>query len=190
MIFLNYWIVPHPVTSKILLSLLLAVATIYAARSQSVLQTGHWFKVAVGQRGVYKISGDQFQKMGFGAGVDPKRIRVYGNPGGMLPQPNAQPRPEDLQEIAILVADGDDGSFDKNDNVLFFAEGPDRVHYDAARETFFYESNLYSKQNYYFITVSPDAGKRIAPAIEVSGTHPIVDTYNDYVYHESDEYND
>ncbi|HTF17896.1 MAG TPA: type IX secretion system sortase PorU [Chryseolinea sp.] len=174
---------------RMLLSLSLALAGI-GAHAQSVLQAGHWFKVAVGQRGVYRISGEQFQKMGFGAGVDPTRIRMFGNPGGMLPQSNDQPRPDDLGEIAIQVLAGDDGSFDKSDYILFFAEGPDRVQYKSGQETFFYESNLYSEQNFYFITVSPDAGRRIAPASPVASTPAVVDTYNDFIYHESDEYNE
>ncbi|MGC3943977.1 MAG: type IX secretion system sortase PorU [Chryseolinea sp.] len=158
--------------------------------AQSVLQSGHWFKVAVGQRGVYRISGDQFQKMGFGSGVDPARIKIFGNGGGMLPQANNQPRPNDLNEIAIQVSGAEDGSFDKNDYILFFAEGPDIVQFKTGKNTFYYESNLYSKQNYYFITVGPDAGKRVGPATGASGASVIVESFNDYVYHESDEYND
>lgn len=172
-----------------LLSLSLAWAGVNA-HAQSALRTGHWFKVAVGQRGVYRISGDQFRKMGFGSSVNPAHIKIYGNPGGMLPQPNDQPRPEDLQEIAIQVTAGEDGSFDKNDYLLFFAEGPDRVQYKPGQATFFYESNLYSKQNFYFITVSPDAGKRIAPAALVANTPAVIDTFNDFIYHESDEHNE
>lgn len=158
--------------------------------AQSVLQSGHWFKVAVGQRGVYRISGDQFQKMGFGSGVDPARIKIFGNGGGMLSQANNQPRPNDLNEIAIQVSGAEDGSFDKNDYILFFAEGPDIVQFKTGKNTFYYESNLYSKQNYYFITVGSDAGKRIGPATGASGASVIVESFNDYVYHESDEYND
>lgn len=170
--------------------MLLVAVTWLPACAQSVLQSGHWYKMAVSQRGVYRITGDQFQKMGFGSGVDASRIRIFGNPGGMLPQSNALARPHDLQEIAIQVVDGTDGTLDKNDYILFFAEGPDRMHYDVARETFFYESNLYSKQNFYFITVSPDAGKRIAPAASVSGAATVVNTFNDFVYHEAEEYNE
>ena len=157
---------------------------------QSVLQSVHWYKVAVKQRGVYRITGDQFQKMGFGPGVDPSRIRIFGNSGGMLPQANNQPRPDDLTEVAIQVYDGNDGAFDKNDYILFFAEGPDLVQFRPNKNTFYYESNLYSKLNYYFITVGPDAGKRIGPAPEASGNSVTIDTFNDFFYHESDEYNE
>lgn len=172
-----------------LLSLFLAMTAPFVL-AQSVLQSGHWYKVGVAKRGVYRISGEQFQKMGFQSGADASRIRIYGNPGGMLPQRNDQPRPHDLQEIAIHVNDGGDGRLDKNDFILFFAEGPDRVQYSLNKETFFYESNLYSTQNFYFITVSADAGKRIAAADEASGSPTVITTFNDYIYHESDDHNE
>ncbi|MEJ1241233.1 type IX secretion system sortase PorU [Chryseolinea sp. T2] len=175
--------------ASLLLSCLLAWVTV-ASHAQSVLQSGHWYKVGIAQRGVYRISGDQLQKMGFGSNVDPAHIKMYGNIGGMLPQENNQVRPNDLTEIAILVSTGDDGSFDKNDYILFFAEGPDLVQFKPGKNTFFYESNLYSKLNYYFITVGPDAGKRVSPAVDAPSPSVVIDTFNDYVYHESDEYNE
>ena len=52
----------------------------------SVLQSGSWYKVAVEKRGVYKITYDDFKKMGFDTRIDPRRIQVFGNVGGMLPQ--------------------------------------------------------------------------------------------------------
>ena len=166
-----------------------AMLTATAVCAQSVLQSGMWYKVGVSERGVYKITGDQLQKMGFNA-VDPAQIHIYGNAGGMLPQPNNAPRPQDLQEIAIAVFAGTDNRFDKNDYLLFFAEGPDNVRYIIDKGTFYYESNLYSDNNYYFITVSPDAGKRIEETPAVTGPYPVIDTYNDFIYHESDDHNE
>lgn len=172
------------------ISLLLILMWVTNAHAQSVLRDNHWYKVAVTQRGVYRISGDLFQKMGFGSGVDPARIRIYGNAGGMLPQANNQPRPNDLTEVSIQVNAGDDGSFDKSDYILFFAEGPDRVQFRPEKGTFFYESNLYSKKNFYYITVSPDAGKRITTADPSANTPTVISTFNDFIYHESDEHNE
>ena len=93
----------------------------------SVLQSGPWYKVAVEKRGIYKINYDQFKKMGFDPGSDPRKIRIYGNAGGMLPQRNSEARPDDLSENSIFVSGEDDGVFDKDDYILFFAEGPDNV---------------------------------------------------------------
>lgn len=157
----------------------------------SVLRSGSWYKVAVAGHGVYKISYDQFKKMGFDAGkVDPRKIRIYGQEGGMVPQPNATPRPYDLAEHALFVSGENDGVFNSGDYILFYAQGPDRIRFDASRSLFAYEANLYSEQNFYFITVSDTNGKRIATQQSLAGDYPEVQQYNDFVYHELDDYNE
>ncbi|MEJ7645141.1 MAG: type IX secretion system sortase PorU [Chryseolinea sp.] len=157
----------------------------------SVLASGRWYKVGVAKRGVYKLTYDQFRKMGFDpASTDPSKIQMFGNAGGMLAQPNSAPRPVDLQETAIFISGQSDGSFDKNDYILFFAEGADDVAFDISRNVFSYQSNLYSNKNFYFITVSQQNGKRVAELQSVAGSYPVIDTFEDYVYHENDEHNE
>nr|WP_236676095.1 type IX secretion system sortase PorU [Chryseolinea lacunae] len=163
--------------------------------AQSPLAENSWFKVSVEKRGVYKISYDDFRKMGFDpAAIDPRKIAVFGNGGGMLPQDNDTPRPASLQETSIIVEGESDGSFDKDDYILFYAEGPDGVRYDVQRHIFAYESNLYSKKNYYFITVyakgSSETPARIVASENVAGNFPVVQQVEDFVYHELDDYNE
>lgn len=107
----------------------------------------------------------------------------------MLPQPNAIPRPKDLIEHAIFVSGEGDGRFDKGDYILFFAQDADKVGFDVARGIFEYENNLYSDYNYYFLNISADEGKRVGNAEDIPGTFSIVSTFNDFAYHEKDEYN-
>jgi len=178
--------------SKTVLFLFLFAVT--AARSyaqSSVLRSGSWYKVAVSQNGVYKITYDDFRKMGFDAGAtDPRKIRIYGQAGGMLPQPNATVRPYDLVEHTIFVSGEADGTFNSGDYILFYAQGADRAAYDVNRSIIAYESNLYSKQNYYFITIGDSNGKRIATQESLTGDYPVISEYTDFVYHELDSYNE
>lgn len=168
--------------------LLLALSPISVAHGQSsVLATGTWYSVAIESRGIYKITYDDFRKMGFTVPIDPNKIKVFGNLGGMLPQPISVSRPWDLMENSIYVSAGADGTFGKGDHILFFAEGPDRVQYDGQRQVFAYENNLYSDRNYYFVTVSDDNGKRITIRPTVDGSFPVIQQYDDYIYHESDD---
>ena len=63
------------------------VSAVSAGHAQETLASNSWFKLGVEKRGVYKVSYDDFKKMGFDpATVDPRQIAIYGNPGGMLPQ--------------------------------------------------------------------------------------------------------
>lgn len=158
---------------------------------QSVLQSGQWYKVGVEKRGIYKITYDLFKKMGFDPSVtDPRKIRVFGYGGGMLSQPISSSRPEDLTENSIFVSGEDDGSFDRADYILFFAEGPEDIRFDLPRSIFALESNLYSKQNFYFVTVSSDNGKRLTPSENMPGSFPVVQQFEDYVFHEAEDYNE
>ena len=129
------------ITIPFIAMLMTLAVTSYAQHMHSALQNGTWYKVAVAERGVYKITYDQLHRMGFN-NVDPKKLSVWGNVGGMLPQRNSAYAPDDLQEVAIFVAGEADGSFDPGDYILFFGEGPDRVTYDLSREIFSYENNL------------------------------------------------
>jgi hypothetical protein len=168
----------------------LGIIQVLAALGQSsVLQSGNWYQISVEKRGVYKITWDQFKKMGFDSDVDPRKIRLFGNVGGMLPQSNNVSRPVDLIENGIFISGETDGSFDKGDYILFFAEGPDHVHYDLKRQIFAYENNLYSDKNFYFITVGPDDGKRVGTLATIAGSFPLVETFDDYAYHELEERN-
>jgi hypothetical protein len=154
---------------------------------QSVLSYGAWSKLAVEKSGVYKINYDLFKKMGFNPSTtDPRKIRIFGQGGGMLPQPNSIFRPSAPLENAILMVGEADGKFDKQDYILFYADGPDAFQYDPARDIFYYQNNLYSDLNYYFVTVSGDDGKRMAVSEDLGTGYPVVAEFNDFVYHELD----
>lgn len=156
----------------------------------SVLHTGDWYKLAVEKTGVYRISFDLLKKMGINPGqINPQNLKIFGREGGMLAQPNAVPRALDLIECAIAVTGGDDGRFDRGDYILFYGEGPDDYEYDITRGIFRYENNLYSDKNFYFLTIGADAGKRIGTSENVPGSFPVITTFQDFAFHEKDEYN-
>lgn len=168
--------------------MLLTIVAVTGYGQSSVLSSGNWFKIAVKKHGVYKITYNQLQKLGVSPGkIDPRLIRLYGQEGGMLPQPNATPRPHDLVELAISVSGQEDGRFNKNDFIVFYAQGPDKVSFLPQQEVFSYTSNLYSEKNFYFITLGTTPGKRITTAPPGEGGSPI-DHYDDFVYHEMDEH--
>lgn len=156
----------------------------------SVLHAGDWYKFGVERNGIYRISYDLLRKAGIDPSkIDPRDIRIFGREGGMLPQSNSIPRPSDLMECAIAVAGEDDGRFDQSDYILFYGEGPDDYEYDIARGIYRYENNIYSDHNYYFLTVGPERGKRIASSENVEGDFPLITTFNAFSYYENDAVN-
>ncbi|RLD82858.1 MAG: hypothetical protein DRJ15_00360 [Bacteroidetes bacterium] len=160
-------------------------------KQNSVLASGKWYKVAVQFTGVHIITYDELAGMGMNiADIDPRNIRVYGNGGGMLPEKNDIPRPDDLMENAIFVAGENDGSFDQGDYILFYAESPDSWEWDEDSEQFVHQLNLYTNFTYYFISTDQGSGKRIQniSSSTQTATHN-VNKFTDRKFIEEDDVN-
>ncbi|MFN3841221.1 MAG: type IX secretion system sortase PorU [Cyclobacteriaceae bacterium] len=171
-------------------TLTLLALVLLSAGQPSVLHSGKWYKLAVKQHGVYRIDFNLFRKMGFDPKTDPRKIRMYGSGSGMLPQANNAPRPVDLTELALFIQGEEDGIFNSQDFILFYAEGPDKIDFNLQKEIFQYEKNIYADQNFYFITIGQANGKRIQ-TVSNSGTgFPAVTTFENFVYHEINQHNE
>jgi hypothetical protein len=152
----------------------------------SVLSSGQWFKFYVDKTGVFKVTKDFLSQMGVNVNnVDPRTIKVYGNGGNMIPYSNSIPYPIDIKENAIRVIGENDGVFNDSDYILFYAQGPHEYSPDSNTNI-----NCYTDKTYYYINISPGNGKRVQPFMQPTGTVDLmIDTFQDYKYHEVDEYN-
>ena len=158
--------------------------------TESVLNSGNWYKVGVTSSGIYSIRKSQLVAMGLNASVNPQNLRVYGNGGAMLPERNNVYYPDDLIENAVYVSGEGDGSFDDGDFILFYAQGPATWKYDTSKEIFKQTKNLYADTAWYFITADAGPGKRILPQAESDLTATATaNTFTDYAFIENDEEN-
>jgi hypothetical protein len=161
--------------------------------STSVLSSGDWYRVGVPTSGMYKLDRDALGKLGLPvSSTDPRRIQVYGNAVGVLPQANAAPRPDDLVENnVLLVNDNNDGVFDANEFILFYAPGPHTWAIDSTNKVptgFHHINNVYADTAYYFVRVGPTAGRRVPTAAAPAGA-PIgapITTFLDRRFYEHD----
>jgi len=154
----------------------------------SVLATGDWYKIGVTKNGVYKIDQAFLLNAGIDVnGLDPLKIRIFGNGGKMLPQKNSAPRPFDLIENAIYVSGEADGTFNSTDFVLFYGQGPDE--YGFGNAVIEFENNLYSDTSYYFININQAEGLRVEEVPSLAGNYPVIDNFNDIQAHEIDAVN-
>ncbi len=160
-------------------------------KQNSVLASGNWYKVAVQFTGVHRITYNDLSGMGINpSSINPRNLRVYGNGGGMLPEPCSDFRYDDLMENTIFVSGEADGNFDQGDYILFYGESPDVWTWDPITEKFNHKVNLYSNFTYYFITADLGAGKRIQS--QASTTQPythLVSSFSDRKFIEEDELN-
>ncbi len=148
----------------------------------SVLAQGDWFKIAVTETGIHKLTYEELTAMGMDlTGVNSDHIRLYGNGGRMLPERNSESRLDDLQENAILVNDGGDGTFNPGDYILFYAEGILSWNYVPLRLAFEHARHRYAEYNHYFITLKEGAGKRIqTPEPNAAPANQVITKYNHF----------
>ena len=129
---------------------------------KSVLAEGEWYKIAINESGIYKLDRNFLQSLGLNpSGLNPQHIKIYGNGGGMLPQANHIKRYDDLVENAIWVEGEEDESFDQEDYILFYGEGPHQWLYDKDEQAFRHQYHLYSDTNFYYLSIGQTPGKRI-----------------------------
>jgi len=150
--------------------------------SNSVLASGEWFRFYVEKSGVYRISKSFLSDLGFNVNADPRKIKIFGNGGSMLPLLNSTFYPEDLAENAIQFIGENDGVFNDNDYLLFYAEGVDN--WNEENQT---NSNLFATKSYYYVTAAGDLGERIQNFTQPTQAATLnITTFDDYQFHEVD----
>ncbi|SFZ89330.1 Peptidase family C25 [Flaviramulus basaltis] len=154
--------------------------------SNSVLNSGEWYRFYVDTTGVFKLSKSFLQRLGVNVNnVDPRSIKLYGHGGRMIPYSNAEAYPFDVPENAIKFVGEEDGIFNNEDYILFYAQGPKEYNEESRTHI-----NCYTDKTYYYINVSSGNAKRIQPFVQPNGTPDmVINTFEDYQFHEVDEYN-
>ncbi|GAA3934210.1 type IX secretion system sortase PorU [Hymenobacter algoricola] len=153
----------------------------------SVLKQGQWFKIGVPENGIYKIDKNTLRAIGVNVqGLDPRRLQLFGNAMGTLPQRNNAYRPDDLVENAVYVAGEGDGSFDDNDYLLFYARGPHTWSSDASTRLFRHTLNAFTDTAYYFVRVGSAPGRRVAAAPGAGTPTASISQYAYHNYYERD----
>ena len=153
--------------------------------SNSVLKTGVWKKFYVDTTGVFKLSKSFIESLGINTDVDPRTLKIYGNGGRMLPLLNIGNEPLDPIENAIKVVGEEDGVFNNDDYILFYAEGPFEFNEESGTNV-----NIFTEKTYYYITAGPGFGKRIQEVTQpANNANVVLETFQDYQFHEIDEEN-
>lgn len=164
-----------------------AITRTYANASK--LSSGKWYKIKVSESGIYKLTYSQLVEMGFS---NFSSIGIFGY-GGMeskkicdnTPQIFADKYLDDLPERSILKVDANgNGTFDNGDYILFYADGPHNIRYNANGK-FTHDFHNYSDYAYYFVS---DRGswKKAEETASENTSNISVSTYDKYIFHEKD----
>lgn len=167
----------------------LAQKSIIHPIQQSALTNGSIYKIAVSESGVYKIGYQQLEEMGWAPNsINPQQIQIFGNGGQMVPEIIGDAQMiDDLQELAIWVEGEQDGRFDANDYILFYAKGPKHWEYQRNSDRYRHQQNIYSKDACYFIKINSSTGRRISSRNNGSSPDYNSNSYDALSHHEVDE---
>ena len=156
--------------------------------SSSVLNTNDIYKLSVENTGIYKLDHSFLSSMAdFDVNsIDPRKIHIYTQSGGLVPQSRQDQRIDDLKEVAIYIKGEEDGSFDPDDYILLYMEGADR--FMVKDQVIDFEKNVFSEKNFFFLKIEDTNGSRIQISDQVTAVE-----YSDYTesikHHEVDRLN-
>ncbi len=164
----------------------------FSTNQSSLRKTGfsEYYRILLQEEGIYKISGTDLIAAGIDlTNIKPDRIKIFNNGGLQLPTALNEQRCDSLVENCILVSDGQDGSFDLQDFILFYGKSVNGWKYNRDQHAFSHYLNPYTRENVYWLCwQEPDSGKRIVQKSVTPATSVIeVNSFCDYVFIE-DEY--
>jgi len=132
-----------------------------AGLRNSVLEKGTWYKIAVTNTGLHKVTYKDLENLKIPLSeLRSANIALYGNGGGMIANVNPVEQQDDLLPVPIMIKDNGNGNFDANSYFVFYAQGPHSWEYNASTDVFTHKNNVYSDSAYYFINVDAGIGEK------------------------------
>lgn len=153
------------------------------AGAQSVLATGDWWKLAVADDGIYRLTTADVATL---KGTEVQKLAVYGRGPGMLSTRNSDCPTDGMSQLAVDVVDHNgNGLFDDGDELLFFGQGPSRWIYNSGASRWEYQQHAYTDTAYYFLTTTAATPHRIATAEAPEGLQTVT-TYSAVAHVDND----
>lgn len=176
--------------SLVIVCIFLFQLSIAQFASNSVLKDGVFYKIAISESGLYKIDFNFLNSIGINpANINPRKLKIYGNGIGMLPQNNSAFRWDDLKENAIKFYGNDTNKFTNADYFLFYAQGPNELQTNGNEIK--HLKNIYSDKTYYFLHIATENGSRVGDNLVATNTNvgSNFTYYDDFGYINNDNSN-
>ena len=160
-----------------------------SAALRSDIPNGQWFQFFINSDDIYSISYPILSELLENISEkDPRAFSIFmgSNFGRAKSDTYNQIIDDNMKEISIYVSGEDDGSFDSNDKIIFYARGPSG--FDITNNNLNWNQNIYFNSNscWLFIPEDNDArGRRIVSANQPE-TGIIIDYCTSYSHLESD----
>jgi len=169
---------------RLLLLLFIAISMLHNSvwAQTSPFANGKWAKIAVQKEGIYKLTGTQLKSLGYTLPVASTAWQLFNLNASLLTEKVSSAPAFGLNENAIQVVDGGDGSFDETDYILFYSEGLVQWKYDSLSKETYFQKNTVSDSAFYYVLLG-DKGKRITTQLSsIKSTTSIADYKANYLY--------
>lgn len=163
----------------------------FRSGENSVMASGDWYKIGVSSTGIQKLSRSFFNDNGIStSSIDPRNIRIFGYAEGMLNESIIGNTPSKLPELPSYFEGENDGVFDANDFLLFFAKKADVWEWNNSSKAFTHEKHLYTDTVFYWINIGNETALRIQTQIQTSEAfNKSFTTYENHQFHELEKTN-
>ncbi len=164
----------------------LAAGLVADGQVASPLASGQWWRLEVRSTGLHRLTGSDLPAL---QGTPVGAIGLYGSGGTVLPTANDELPSDPLPPVPLEVVDRNgNGTFDAQDELLFYAESTGLWRYSSADRRWEYRQHPYATANYLYLTSSASNPARIAtaavPTPDTTMTH-----YTAVARHEQDMVN-
>lgn len=128
-----------------------------------------WCKVSVESSGVYQISLEDLEDVGFVLDdVDPRTFRLFSIGRYVV----NEDYPDTMVEVPVYVKGEEDGAFSRGDYLAFYAEAPLSWVSDTVERL----PNLFTRYNHYWLTWGGNSGARMAAVSGAGARSPVSST--------------
>lgn len=152
--------------------------------SDHPLSSGTWYKIPIGEKGIYQLNQSYLQDLGIDvSSINPRNIQVWGTDGYALPERNSDERPK-FSQFPIIVEGEGDGSFGANDRVIFYGNSPHKE--SRSGNSFIHNIHPYSDSSFVFLTVGASGGRRLSASNSNLAASSTITEFDDFVWKEEE----
>lgn len=149
-----------------------SVVAAVSFKSNSLLSSGYWVKVKVGETGIYELSYETLKSFGFS---EPSKVKVYGWGGNVSPEGFVAAYADDMVQMPVMH---------EGDKLYFYGVGilGEKISRYGQTSGYLYsitEPNPYSSESFYFLTDSEAETPSYVTTVDNSEQIPEVEEWKE-----------
>ena len=149
-----------------------SVVAAVSFKSNSLLSSGYWVKVKVGETGIYELSYEKLKSFGFS---EPSKVKVYGWGGNVSPEGFVAAYADDMVQMPVMH---------EGEKLYFYGVGVlgEKISRYGQTSGYLYsitEPNPYSSESFYFLTDSEAETPSYVTTVDNSDQIPEVEEWKE-----------